>query len=79
MLIVAVNAIASQRGDTILLRGGELPVLGQIDVSAEALVEGAVLALRIAVVLCAFAVYSACVDPDRRAAPAAARSPATRR
>ena len=64
-LIVAVNAIASQRGDTILLRGGDLPVLGQIDVTAEALVEGAVLALRIAVVLGAFAVHSACVDPDR--------------
>ncbi len=65
VLVIAVNVIASQRGDTILLRGGELPVLGRIDVSAEALVEGAVLALRIGVVLCAFAVHSACVDPDR--------------
>ena len=65
VVIVAVNAIASQRGDTILVRGFELPVLGQIDVSAEALVEGAVLALRITVVLAAFAVHSACVDPDR--------------
>jgi energy-coupling factor transport system permease protein len=65
VLIVAVNAIAAQRGDTILVRGWEVPVLGQLDVSAEALVEGAVLALRIAVVLCAFAVHSACVDPDR--------------
>jgi len=65
VLVIAVNAIAAQRGDTILLRGGELPVLGRVDVSAEALVEGAVLALRIGVVLCAFAVHSACVDPDR--------------
>ena len=65
ILIVAVNAIASQRGDTILLRGWDLPLLGQVDVSAEALVEGAVVALRIAVVFAAFAVYSACVDPDR--------------
>jgi energy-coupling factor transport system permease protein len=65
VLIVAVNAITAQRGDTILLRGGEFPVLGQIDVTAEALVEGGVLALRIAVVLAAFAVHSACVDPDR--------------
>lgn len=65
VLIVAVNAIASQRGDTILIRGGDLPVLGQVDVSGEALVEGAVLALRITVVLGAFAVHSACVDPDR--------------
>ena len=40
VLIVAVNAIASQRGDTILIRGGDLPVLGQVDVSGEALVEG---------------------------------------
>jgi energy-coupling factor transport system permease protein len=65
VLIVAVNVIASQRGDTILVRGGDLPVLGRIDVSAEALVEGAIVALRIGVVLCAFAVHSACVDPDR--------------
>jgi energy-coupling factor transport system permease protein len=65
VVIVVVNAIASQRGETILLRGWELPVLGQVDVSAEALVEGGILALRIGVVLCAFAVHSACVDPDR--------------
>jgi energy-coupling factor transport system permease protein len=65
VLIVAVNAIASQRGDTILVRGFEVPVLGQLDVSAEALAEGGVLALRIGVVFCAFAIHSACVDPDR--------------
>ena len=65
LLIVAVNGVASQRGETILLRGGELPLLGRIDVSAEALAEGGVLALRIAVVLAAFAVYSVCVDADR--------------
>ena len=65
VMVIVVNAIVSQRGDTILLRGGELPVLGRIDVSAEALVEGAILALRITIVLAAFAVHSACVDPDR--------------
>ena len=65
LLIVVVNAIVSQRGDPILVRGWDLPLLGQIDVSAEALVEGAVLALRIGVVFAAFAVHSACVDPDR--------------
>ena len=65
VFVVAVNGIASQRGETILIRGGELPALGRIDISAEALAEGGVLALRIAVVFAAFAVYSACVDPDR--------------
>jgi energy-coupling factor transport system permease protein len=65
ILIVVVNAIASQRGDTILVRGWDLPVLGQIDVSAEAIAEGAVLALRIVVVMMVFFVHSARVDPDR--------------
>jgi len=80
VMVVAVNVIASQRGDTILIRGFDLPVLGQIDVSLEALAEGAVLALRIVVALVVFAVWSACVDPDRvlRAIrPIAARSALT--
>ena len=65
VLVVAVNGLVSQRGETILVRGWELPLLGRLDVSAEALAEGGVLALRIAVVLAVFAVHSACVDPDR--------------
>lgn len=64
-MVVAVNAIVAQRGSTVLLRGGELPVLGRIDVTAEALAEGGVLALRIVVALLVFSVWSACVDPDR--------------
>jgi energy-coupling factor transport system permease protein len=65
VFIVAINGLTSQRGDTILVRGGHVPVLGQIDISAEALAEGGMLALRIAVVLCAFAIHSACINPDR--------------
>lgn len=65
LLIVVVNGLASQRGETILLRGWDLPVLGQIDISLEALAEGGVLALRVLVALLVFAVWSACVNPDR--------------
>lgn len=65
VLMVATNVIASQRGDTILVRGPELPILGTVDISAEALVEGGILALRVAVVITAFAVFTAAVDPDR--------------
>ena len=65
IVILVVNVIASQRGDTILVRGPDVPVLGTLDISAEALAEGAVLALRIAIVFAAFAVHTACVDPDR--------------
>ncbi len=80
VVIVTVNVIASQRGDTILVRGPDLPVLGTLDISAEALAEGGVLALRIAIVFAAFAVHTACVDPDRLlrlARPVARRSALT--
>lgn len=65
VLMVAVNALVSHRGDTVLLRGWELPVLGSTDVTLESLAAGAVVGLRIVVVVLVFAVYSACVDPDR--------------
>jgi energy-coupling factor transport system permease protein len=65
LLIVVVNALVVSRGDTVLARLGDWPLLGRVDVTAEAIAEGAVLGLRAAVVLVAFSVYSACVDPDR--------------
>lgn len=65
LLIVAVNALVVDRGETVLLRLGEWPLLGQVNVTAEALAAGAVIGLRAAVTMVVFAVYSACVDPDR--------------
>jgi energy-coupling factor transport system permease protein len=65
VLIVVVNGLVAQRGDTVVVHGLWLPLLGQTDVSAEALAEGGVLALRILVVMMAFAVHAASVDPDR--------------
>ena len=65
LLIVIVNALVVSRGETVLLRLGEVPLLGRVDVTGEALAAGAVIGLRAAVVMVAFAVYSACVDPDR--------------
>ncbi|HET9163011.1 MAG TPA: energy-coupling factor transporter transmembrane component T [Solirubrobacterales bacterium] len=65
VLIVVVNALVVDRGETVLLRLGEWPLLGRVDVTAEALASGAVIGLRAAVTMIAFAVYSACVDPDR--------------
>jgi energy-coupling factor transport system permease protein len=64
MLIVAVNVVVVSRGETVLVRLGHLPLLSDV-VTAEAIAAGAVLGLRAAVVMVAFAVYSACVDPDR--------------
>ena len=65
LLIVVVNVLVVDRGETVLLRLGEVPLLGRVDITAEATAEGAILGLRAAVAMIAFAVYSACVDPDR--------------
>jgi energy-coupling factor transport system permease protein len=65
LLIVVVNALVVSRGETVLARLGEWPLLGQVDVTAEAIVAGLALGLRAAAAMVAFAVYSACVDPDR--------------
>jgi energy-coupling factor transport system permease protein len=64
-LIAVVNAFVYHRGDTVLARLGHWPVIGQTDITLEAIVEGLVLGFRALVVMVAFAVYSACVDPDR--------------
>jgi len=65
LLIVAVNALVVDRGETVLMRLGEWPLLGRVDVTAEAIAAGATIGLRAAVAMLSFAVYSACVDPDR--------------
>ncbi|HEX4306621.1 MAG TPA: energy-coupling factor transporter transmembrane component T [Solirubrobacterales bacterium] len=79
-LIVVVNALVVDRGETVLARLGHWPIFGQVDVTLEAIVAGASIGLRAAVTMVAFCVYSACVDPDRvlRALrPVAARSALT--
>jgi energy-coupling factor transporter transmembrane protein EcfT len=65
LVMMAVNALVYHRGDTILLRGWELPVLGDTSVTLESLAAGASIGLKVTVAVLAFAVYSACVDPDR--------------
>jgi len=49
----------------VLVRGWDVPVLGSTDVTLESIAAGAAIGLRIVVVILVFAVYSACVDPDR--------------
>ncbi|MDX6651714.1 MAG: energy-coupling factor transport system permease protein [Solirubrobacterales bacterium] len=65
LVMIVVNGLVAHRGNTVLARLGDWPLLGRVDVTLESLAEGATIALRVVVVLAAFAVYSACVDPDR--------------
>ncbi|HEX5821297.1 MAG TPA: energy-coupling factor transporter transmembrane component T [Solirubrobacterales bacterium] len=65
IFMIVVNALVAHRGETILVRGWDLPVLGNTDVTLESLAAGAAIGLRVVAVVLAFGVYSACVDPDR--------------
>ena len=64
-LMVAVNALVTSRGETVLVRGWTVPVLGSTDVTLQSLVAGLAIGMRVVVVVLVFAVYSACIDPDR--------------
>ena len=80
VLMAVVNGLVYHRGETVLVRGWTLPVIGNTDVTLESLVAGGVIGLRVVVVLIAFAVYSACVNPDavlRALRPVARRSALT--
>jgi energy-coupling factor transport system permease protein len=59
-----INALVTRDGLTVILRLGQLPILGHTDVTLEATVYGAVLGLRaLALILCGV-LYSTAVDPD---------------
>jgi len=63
LLIALINPLVYREGDTLLIRGGEL--LGRrIDITLEALVAGGLAGLRVAAIVMAFGLFSACVDPD---------------
>lgn len=64
LVIALLNPLVTQNGLTVIARLGELPLVGRLDVTLEALVWGAVLGLRaLALILCC-ALYAAVVDPD---------------
>jgi energy-coupling factor transport system permease protein len=64
LTIVAVNALVTRDGVTVLFRGGKVPGIGRLDITAEALAYGAVLGLRAVVIFVAGALLAAVVDPD---------------
>jgi energy-coupling factor transport system permease protein len=64
VLVMVINALVTRDGLTVIWRFGELPVLGQVDVTLEATVYGAVLGLRAVALVLAAALYTAAVDPD---------------
>jgi energy-coupling factor transport system permease protein len=64
VVIALINPLVVRDGLTVIARLGSVPVLGQLDVTAEATAYGGVLALRALIVIGCFALHSAAVDPD---------------
>jgi energy-coupling factor transport system permease protein len=64
LVIAAVNALVVRDGVTVVFRGGTVPPLGRLDVTAEALAFGGVLGLRAIAIIAASALLAAAVDPD---------------
>ncbi len=62
--IAVINALVTRDGLTVILRLGDVPVLGVTDVTLEATVYGAILGLRAATLILCGALYSLAVDPD---------------
>jgi energy-coupling factor transport system permease protein len=62
--IVLINVLVSRDGLTVIVRLGDLPILGHTDITLEAAVYGAILGLRaMALILCGI-LYTLAVDPD---------------
>lgn len=78
VLTVLVNALVSRGGLTVLARFGDWGPLGQVNVTVEAVVYGAVIGLRLLVVMLACLLVVCAADPDellracRRLAPRSA-------
>lgn len=63
LLILVINPLVSQQGETLLVRGWS--VLGQRwDVTLEALAYGGVAGLRLVALIVVFGLLTSCVDPD---------------
>jgi energy-coupling factor transport system permease protein len=64
LLMAMINPIATQDGVTVLLAGIQIPLLGTIDITREAIVYGLILGLRSITIFAICALYVTTVDPD---------------
>jgi energy-coupling factor transport system permease protein len=64
LAIAVVNAIVVRDGVTVVFRGGKVPGIGRLDITAEALAYGGMLAMRAVAIFACAALLAAVVDPD---------------
>lgn len=64
LAIMLINALVTRNGLTVIVRLGDVPLLGHTDITLEATAYGAILGLRaVALILCGL-LYTLAVDPD---------------
>jgi energy-coupling factor transport system permease protein len=64
LLVMAINALVSRQGATVIFRGPDLPWPGPLDITWEALAYGGVLGLRMLAIFASAAFLGAAVDAD---------------
>lgn len=64
-LVMLANTLFIHSGQTVLWHSESLPLLGSIEISLEAIVYGAMMSLRLLVVMGLFALYNSLVSPER--------------
>jgi len=62
--VMLLNPLVSRAGQSVLVAGPTLPLLGPLTISAEAVVYGIGMGLRLLCVVAVFALYATLVDPD---------------
>jgi len=65
LAIMVINPLVSHAGATVLWYGPTIPVMGRITVSLEAISYGAVMSVRLLLVISTFCLYNLTVHPDR--------------
>ncbi|TYP54199.1 energy-coupling factor transporter transmembrane component T [Thermosediminibacter litoriperuensis] len=64
-VIIIVNVLTVRAGQTVLWGGPHIPVFGRLDVSLEAILFGAVMGLRLLLIMSIFCLYNFMIHPDR--------------
>jgi len=65
VFVMLLNPLIVQHGNTVLIYGPELPVIGRFRISLEAICYGAAMGVRLMTIIIAFALYNAVVHPDK--------------
>lgn len=65
LIIMIINPLVIRAGATTIWHGPELPFLGKLDISVEALYYGAVSGIRLLVIMSIFCLYNLMINPDK--------------